>query len=219
MTGRDFFRPLVTVDVVIFTLRENDLQVLLVRRRNPPFAGMWAIPGGFVEEDEPLEAAARRELEEETGVRDVPMEQLHTFGDPGRDPRGRVITVAYLSTVPPGLLSPRAGDDAAEVRWWSMNALPPLAFDHDRILSCARHRLRVSLFSSRIASPFLPETFSLSQLRAVSEAIWGEKLDWRRFRRRILAAGILEEVETRRTGTGRPVRLYRFRDNPPVGVK
>ena len=126
----DYPRPAVTVDVVIFTLREGDLQVLLVRRKAPPFQGMWAIPGGFIRLDESLEEAALRELEEETGVRDVYLEQLYTFGDPDRDPRGRVITVAYFALVPADAVRPRAGDDAAEARWWSMYDLPPLSLIH-----------------------------------------------------------------------------------------
>ncbi|MCS7178720.1 MAG: NUDIX domain-containing protein [Anaerolineae bacterium] len=209
----DDHRPMVTVDVVMFTLREDDLQVLLVQRRHPPFAGMWAIPGGFVDMGESLEDAARRELEEETGVRSVPLEQLGAFGDPGRDPRGRVITVAYFALIPPDRVQPRAGDDAAEARWWSLRALPPLAFDHDRILHCARKRLRRELMSTPIASELLPETFSLDTLQRVYETLLGEKLDRREFRRRILAAGLLQEVRPSQRSESRSVRHYRFRED------
>lgn len=136
-------RPSVTVDVVIFTLRDRDLKVLLIRRKHPPFAGYWAIPGGFVHMHESLETAAMRELEEETGVRDVYIEQLYTFGQPDRDPRTRVITVAYLALVPlTALPAIRAGDDAADAQWWSIYDLPPLAFDHAAILNYALTRLR-----------------------------------------------------------------------------
>jgi 8-oxo-dGTP diphosphatase len=207
----EYPRPMVTVDVVIFTLRENDLQVLLVRRRNPPFAGMWAIPGGFVDIDEPLEAAARRELEEETGVRDVHLEQFHTFGDPGRDPRGRTITVAYLALVRADQVRPRAGDDAAEAGWWSMRALPPLAFDHDRILACALEHLRQRLKCFAVPPGLLPDTFTLNELQSVYEAILGEKLDRRTFRRKVLAAGVLQETGEYRRVDGRPAKLYRVR--------
>ncbi len=207
-------RPLVTVDVVIFTLREEVLQVLLIRRKNPPYAGMWAIPGGFIEMDEPLEAAARRELEEETGICDVHLEQLHTFGDPGRDPRGRVITVAYLALLPVGQAPLRAGDDAAEARWWPMDALPPLAFDHDRILACARERLRSKLEYPSTLAALMPEPFTLNQLRAAYEEILGEKLDPGHFRRQILTAKVLQEVGIQhRTISGRPAKLYRFRQD------
>ncbi len=211
MAPNEYPGPMVTVDVVIFTLRENDLQVLLVRRRNPPFAGMWAIPGGFVDIDEPLEAAALRELEEETGVRDVYLEQFHTFGDPGRDPRGRTITVAYLALVRADPVQPRAGDDAAEARWWSVSDLPPLAFDHDRILACALAHLRRNLQCPRVVAGLLPETFTLRELQTVYEVILGERLDRRAFRRKILSAGVLQETGEYRRVDGRPTKLYRVR--------
>ena len=137
----DYPRPAVTVDVVIVT-RSARRRVLLIRRKHEPFAGMWAIPGGFVDMDEPLEIAARRELREETGVTTGRLEQLATFGDPGRDPRGRVISVVYLAQVDPSQVQPRAADDAAEVAWHPLHRLPPLAFDHKEILACARKHLK-----------------------------------------------------------------------------
>ena len=136
----EYPRPAVTVDVIIVT-RERKPRVLLIRRKHDPFAGTWAIPGGFVDMDEPLDAAARRELREETGVEVAELEQLHTFGDPGRDPRGRVIAVAYLARVKAADVNPEAADDAAEVGWHPLDRLPPLAFDHDQILAVARQRL------------------------------------------------------------------------------
>jgi len=137
----DYPRPSVTVDMVIVT-REKRPRVLLIRRKHPPFVGKWAIPGGFVEMEETLEAAAQRELFEETTLRALKLEQLHTFGDPGRDPRGRVISVAYLAQVDPRKLKPRAADDAAEVGWHDLMHPPPLAFDHAKILACALQRLK-----------------------------------------------------------------------------
>src|SRR5260370_39535114 len=134
-------RPAVTVDIVIVT-RERKPKVLLIRRKHAPFAGMWAIPGGFVDMDESLEAAAARELYEETGIRADKLEQLQTFGDPGRDPRGRVISVVYLAQLDPRRLKPRAADDAAEVAWHDLRHPPPLAFDHAEILACACRRLK-----------------------------------------------------------------------------
>lgn len=211
MAPNGYPRLMVTVDVVILTLRENDLQVLLVRRRNSPFAGMWAIPGGFVDIDEPLEAAASRELEEETGVQGVYLEQFHTFGDPGRDPRGRIITVAYLALVRADEVRPRAGDDAAEARWWPVSDLPPLAFDHDRILACALEHLRRKREWPEVVAGLLPETFTLSQLQAAYEVILGEKLDRRAFRRKVLAAGVLQETGEYQRGGSHPAKLYRVR--------
>ncbi len=215
----DYPRPSVTVDVIIFTLRENDLQALLVKRGHPPFEGMWAIPGGFVGIDESLEEAALRELEEETGVRDVYLEQLYTFGNPGRDPRGRVITVAYFALVPATAVQPRPGDDAAEARWWSVYHLPPLAFDHADILAYALKRLRYKLEYTAVGFELLPETFTLRELQTAYEIILGEKLDKRNFRRKIIGAGVIEETREYRVGEGRPAKLYRFRADAVAEVK
>ena len=219
MSPKNYPHPSVTTDVIIFTLRGGDLQVLLIRRKNPPFQGVWAIPGGFVGMDESLEEAALRELEEETGVRDVYLEQLYTFGAPDRDPRGRTITVAYFALVPATAIHPHAGDDAAEAGWWSMYHLPPLAFDHADILAYALQRLRYKLEYTAVVFELLPETFVLSELRAAYEVILGEKLDKRNFRRKILSAGVVEETGAQRTGEGRPAKLYRFRDDAVAEVK
>ena len=219
MPLEDYPRPSVTVDVIIFTLREDDLQVLLIKRGHPPFEGMWAIPGGFVDIVESLEGAALRELEEETGVRDVYLEQLYTFGDPGRDPRGRTITVAYFALVPADTVRLRAGDDAADVRWWSVYDLPPLAFDHAGILAYALQRLRYKLEYTAVGFELLPETFTLSELQAAYEVILGETLDKRNFRRKILSAGVIEQTSEYRTGEGRPAKLYRFCDDAVAEVK
>jgi len=215
----DYPRPSVTADVIIFALCENGLRVLLIKRGRPPFEGMWAIPGGFVGIDESLEGAALRELEEETGVHDVYLEQLYTFGDVDRDPRGRVITVAYFALIPVTDISPRAGDDAAETRWWSIYDLPPLAFDHADILAYALQRLRYKLEYTAVGFELLPETFTLSELQAAYEVILGEELDKRNFRRKILSAEVIEETGVYRTGDGRPAKLYRFRDDAVAEVK
>lgn len=215
----DYPRPSVTVDVIIFTLRDNDLQALLIKRGHPPFEGMWAIPGGFVGIDESLEDAALRELEEETGVRNVYLEQLYTFGAPGRDPRGRVITVAYFALVPATVVQPCPGDDTAEARWWSVYDLPPLAFDHADILAYALKRLRYKLEYTAVGFELLPETFTLSELQAAYEIILGEKLDKRNFRRKIISAGVIEETGEYRAGEGRPAKLYRFRADAVAEVK
>ncbi|HEU5196289.1 MAG TPA: NUDIX domain-containing protein [Methylomirabilota bacterium] len=199
----------VTVDVVIFTIRESALHVLLVRRAGPPFAGRYAIPGGFVHEDESLEAAARRELVEETGVRDVYLEQLYTFGDPGRDPRGRVVTVAYFALVA-GDRALEAGTDAAEARWCPVRELPHLAFDHDRILAYALERLRTKLEYTTVGFQLLPAKFTLAELQAVYEAILGRRLDKRNFRRKIELLGIVSPLREQRATGRKPARLYRF---------
>lgn len=207
-------RPSVTVDVVIFTLIERELHVLLVKRRRWPYEGRWAIPGGFVQMDESLELAARRELEEETGVRDVYLEQLYTFGDPKRDPRMRVISVAYIALIRSDRQTLRVSDESTEVRWFPVRHLPgQLAFDHDTILATALDRLRSKVEYTTLAFQLLPEVFSILELKHIYEQIWGpeEKLDKGNFYRKIKDANILEDTGMRREGRGRPTRLYRFR--------
>lgn len=213
-------RPSVTVDVVIFSLIEEELKVLLVKRKRWPFEGSWAIPGGFVNMDESLEEAAVRELAEETGVRNVYMEQLYTFGDPERDPRTRVITVAYFAIVPSDAVAHEPGSDAAETDWFSVEALPALAFDHDEILDYALTRLRYKLEYTMVGFELLPDVFTLSELQHAYELILGEPLDKRNFRRKILAADILENTgRKKREGEGRPARLYRYKENAVAEVK
>ena len=201
-----------TTDIVIFTIRDQRLEILLIQRGNPPFQGSWALPGGLVEEDEDLDVCARRELEEETKVTDVSLEQLHTFGAPHRDPRGRLVTVAYYTLVRPDRLKPMAASDAANVRWFAVDELPSsLAFDHAEIINMARRRLRAKFDESAAAFGFLPKTFALAEFRAVVEVIAGERLDPRIFRRRVLALELVEETGQIRTATRQPARLYRAR--------
>ncbi len=199
-----------TVDIVIFTLREGSLQVLLVKRGVPPFEGQYAIPGGFIRGDESLEEAALRELHEETGVRNVFLEQLYTFGDPQRDPRGRVITVAYYALIASDKLSLVAGADAAEAQWFSASGAASLAFDHKSILDYALVRLRNKLEYTTVGFQLLPEKFTLGELQAVYEAILGRPLDKRNFRRKLALLGILKPLrEWQRTGR-KPAQLFRF---------
>jgi 8-oxo-dGTP diphosphatase len=205
-------RPSVTVDVVIFTLQNGELNVLLVQRKRWPFEGRWAIPGGFININETLEQAARRELEEETGVRDIYLEQLYTFGNPRRDPRTRVISVAYIALVSADTQTLRVSDESTDVRWFPVSRLPgPLAFDHDHILATALDRLRSKLEYTTLAFQLLPEVFSILELKHIYEMIWGESIDKGNFYRKIKDANILEDTGMRREGRGRPTTLYRFR--------
>jgi 8-oxo-dGTP diphosphatase len=200
----------VAVDIVIFTVRDRTLQVLLVRRGVPPFQGQHAIPGGFIHEDESLEDAALRELYEEAGVRNVFLEQLYSFGNPQRDPRGRVITVAYYALIGSDELALIAGADAAEAGWYPVSNLPPLAFDHQHILAYAVERLRNKLEYTTVGFELLPQKFTLSELQAVYEVILGRQLDKRNFRRKIALLGILKPLrEWQRTGR-KPAQLHRF---------
>lgn len=199
----------VTVDIVIFTIQQGVLKVLLVKRRIAPFVGQFALPGGFILEDEDLEQAAMRELREETGVSDVYLEQLYSFGKPDRDPRGRVVTVGYFALISSDRKL-KAGSDAAEAAWYPLDDLPPLAFDHGTILTYALERLRNKLEYTTVGFQLLPEKFTLTELQEVYEAILGKKLDKRNFRRKMSVLKILKPLSEYRRGGQRPAQLYRF---------
>jgi 8-oxo-dGTP diphosphatase len=203
----------VTVDLVIFTVRDGTLHVLLIERGNAPFLGAPALPGGYVRENETLDQAAMRELTEETGVASpqLQLEQLRAYGAPARDPRGRVITIAYLALCP-GLPEPVAGTDASAARWAPVTdaASAPLAFDHAAILSDAWERACSELEYSTAAAAFCPEPFTVTDLRQVYEAVWGLPLDPSNFRRKVTrAASFIEPTGDRRLHLGRPAALYR----------
>jgi 8-oxo-dGTP diphosphatase len=213
-------RPAITVDLVIFSVRGRDLNVLLVRRLEPPFRGRWALPGGFGQPHESLDDAARRQLQEETDVRDIYLEQLYTFGAPRRDPRGRVVSVAYFALAAATVKAQTPGG-GAEVAWHSVDKLPELAFDHGEIVRYALQRLRYKLEYTSVGFELLPNEFTLTELQTAYEIVLGEKLDKRNFRRRILDAGILAETSRYREsdGQGRPARLYRYKENAVTEVK
>jgi len=214
-------RPSVTVDVVIFSILDEMLKVLLIKRKAWPHEGMWAIPGGFVDIDESLEHAAYRELAEETGVSssDVYLEQLYTFGEPDRDPRTRVITVAYFALVSADKINPQAASDAADVGWFSVYDLPSLAFDHADILDYALTRLRYKLEYSAVGFQLLPEKFTLRELQDTYEIVLGTPLDKGNFRSKLRKTNVVEMVDGYRDTGGRPARLYRFRDDAVAEIK
>ena len=206
----EYPHPAVTTDVVAFTVIRDDLQVLLIRRARPPYRGAWALPGGFINPDETLEECVRRELEEETGIDDVFMEQLHTFSAPDRDPRERVITTAYYALVPPNRQEIRGASDAAEARWFALEGLPPLAFDHAHIVRTARARLVEKLEDPATAFRLVLDVFTLSDLQRVHEAILGVAIDKRNFRKKVLGQGLIEETGAKRQcGAHRPAMLHR----------
>ncbi len=210
----EYPRPALTVDCAVFGIDEDDLEVLLIRRKFKPFEGEWALPGGFVNLDETLEHAARRELAEETGLGRVFLEQLHTFGDLDRDPRERVVTVAYYALV--NLRDHRdhriqAATDAREAAWFPVAEARGLAFDHDRILDMALTRLKGKVRYQPIGFELLPRSFTLSQLQHIYETILDTPLDKRNFRRKVLATGLLKPTtEVEKDVAHRAARLYRF---------
>lgn len=206
-------RPSVTVDLVIFTIAQDDLKVLLIKRGIEPFKNSWALPGGFVDIGEALELAAARELEEEVGVTSVYLEQLYTFGEPNRDPRGRVISVSYFALVDAERQNIAAASDAADAQWHSVFAPPQLAFDHKKILDYAVWRLRNKIEWTTVGYELLPKKFTLSELQRVYEIILQKPVDKRNFRKKIIAQGQIREVnETRSDVAHRPAKLYSFRN-------
>ena len=203
--------PAVTVDCVVFGLEPGTLKVLLIQRGEEPFKGQWALPGGFVRIDETLESAARRELQEETGVSKLYLEQLYTFGDPGRDPRERVVSVAYYALVKLSDHRLRATTDARDAQWFAVHEIPRLAFDHAKILETAVARLRGKVRYQPIGFELLPAKFTLTELQRLYETVLERLLDKRNFRKRILSMGMLEELDEVQQGVAhRAARLYRF---------
>jgi 8-oxo-dGTP diphosphatase len=208
----EFPHPAVTVDVAVFTVKDGRLGVVLVRRAESPHAGKWAIPGGFVGIDESLRRAAWRELREETGLKAGRLEQLGAFGRPDRDPRERVITVAYIALAAADRLEPRADSDASDARLFDVEELPELAFDHAKILQHAVERLRDRLGIEEIARELMPGRFTLTELQRACEAVAGARTDKRNFRKKLRALDLVEPAGTgKRRGPQRPAQLYRLK--------
>lgn len=209
----EYPRPCVTVDCVVFglDLEAQDLKILLIERGGEPFKGRWALPGGFVAMDETLEESAKRELAEETGITRLYMEQLYTFGDPGRDPRDRVITVAYYALVKLSDHEIHAASDAKDVAWFAVSDLPRLAFDHEEVVATALARLKGKVRYQPIGFELLPAKFTLSQLQRLYEIVLERPLDKRNFRKKILGMDLLVETnEIQKDVAHRAARLYRF---------
>jgi 8-oxo-dGTP diphosphatase len=208
----DYEQPGVTVDLAIFTVNEHKLKVMLVKRAEEPFQGTWSLPGGFLKAGESLDEAAQRVLNEKVGVDHVYMEQLYTFGDPQRDPRSRVITVAYIALIPWQSLPQPESKKISDLNWASVNQIPNLAFDHKAIMNYAVKRLRAKVSYSNIVHGLMAKQFRLSELQTMYEIILNDKLDKRNFRKRMLSTGLLDETGKKDlTGAHRPAMLYRFK--------
>ena len=203
-----FAKPSVTADIIIFTIQNQKLKVLLIKRGVEPFKNMFAIPGGFVKMNENLEQAAKRELEEETGVKEVYLEQLYTFGEVNRDPRGRVITVAYMALVNSENINLKASTDASEAQWFSTKKIPDLAFDHKNILNYSLKRLKWKFEYTTVAFSLLPKEFTISQIQAIYEIVFDKEFDKRNFAKKLLSINILKEEGVRREVSHRPPMLY-----------
>jgi len=210
-------RPSVTVDVLLFTIIDRELKILLVRRKEEPFMGSWALPGGFVRINESLDEAAKRELQEETGVKDIYLEQLYTFGNPKRDPRTRVITVSYLALSAEKQWLLESHGDASEAAFFSVKETPRTAFDHESIIKYGLDRLRNKLGYTNISLSLVPESFTLTDLQKVYEIILDETIDKRNFRKKILASGLLLPTGSKTDGTAhRPAMFYRFKNREVI---
>jgi 8-oxo-dGTP diphosphatase len=210
----------VAVDVAVCTVRDATLHMLLARATGGPFAGAWALPGGLVRDAEPLDVAAARTLHDRTGLTDVYLEQLYTFGSPDRDPATRVVSVAYVGLIPDaGHFPVVPKDEGADVAWCPVRRLPALAYDHADVVHAAVARLRAKLQYTNLVYTLLPPAFTVSELHAVYEAILGRRLDRRNFRKKILSTGLLAALDRVRRGAHRPATLYRFRRRRPMTVE
>jgi 8-oxo-dGTP diphosphatase len=208
----EFPRPAVTVDIVVFSIKQNQLEILLIQRGKEPYQGKWALPGGFVGIDEPLRSAAERELEEETGLSKLHLEQLFTFGSPNRDPRGRIITVSYCSIINQSPTHKTAGaSDAKQAKWFPIVDLPPLAFDHDEIISFGLKKLRNDLVYTIIDFKLLPEVFTLKMLQNIFEIIQDVNIEKQKFIQYILAADILEPAPTKIDSINHAEQLFKLK--------
>jgi 8-oxo-dGTP diphosphatase len=213
--------PSVTADLVILSVIEEELGVLLIKRKHAPFKDHFALPGGFVNYDEDIETAAYRELKEETGVDDAYLEQLYTFGKVNRDPRKRIITVAYFSLVDyKKIKTPVAGDDAKEAKWFKLSELPKLAFDHDKIIDKALDRIRNKISYTNIGFELIPDTFTIPELRKVFEMVLGREINPTNFRTKILKLKILKKTKEKRIeGKGQPAPVYALDDKKFARLK
>ncbi|MCL6293709.1 NUDIX hydrolase [Jejuia spongiicola] len=200
-----------TVDAVVFGYEEGNISVLLIKRKYEPFKNKWAIPGGFVLNDESLEEAVERELQEETGVKINYLEQLYTFGEPSRDPRGRVVSIAYFGLVRPNTFKIFASTDAAEVAWFNINELPQLSFDHKEILEIAIKRLQGKITYEPLGFELLDKKFPFSDLEKLYSTLLGRGIDRRNFRKKIIGLNVLDELNEKVSkGSGRPANLFQF---------
>ncbi len=204
-------RPAVTTDSVIFGFDDSDLKILLIKRGIEPYKNLWALPGGFVHENESAEEGAKRELKEETGLENIYIEQLYTFSEPDRDPRGRVISIAYFALVKLGDYKPKGGDDAADAKWFSVKDIPTLAFDHEKIIRTALYRLKGKIRYQPIGFELLNEKFIFAELLHLYETVLEIKIDKRNFRKKMLKTGLLIELDEKQKNVAhKAAKFFKF---------
>ena len=210
--------PRVAVDAVLFTINHGELRTLLIKIKQGVFADRWAFPGGLVQGRESLDEAAQRELYEKTGVRDLYLEQLYTFGDAERDPSARTVAVSYFALVPPLDHAPQRGEKYADINWFPVHTLPELAYDHSAIAAYALERLQTKLIYTNIVYSLLSREFTLAELQEIYEIILGRSLDRRNFRRKILSSRLLKPLSKTKRGAHRPAQLYAFTRRRPMNL-
>lgn len=211
MAAKKYMHAVIATDVVIFTIEEGELKVLLIQMKKHPYENAWALPGGLIHGDESLETSAQRQLVSKTGVKHGYLEQLASFGDPKRDPFGRVVSVAYFALIPIGTRELKTTEEYGGVAWFSTAKLPKLAYDHRRILGVALARLQSKLAYTNIVQELLPKTFTLTELQKVYEIVLGRKLDKRNFRKKILDLELVAATGAIQKGkASRPAALYHF---------
>lgn len=210
----------VAVDVVLFTIQDGTLKALLVKRENAPYRGAWALPGGLVDQDESVDAAALRELQDETNIDNIYLEQLYTFGDANRDPRGCVITIAYYALVNWQRFELKSRFRVTDANWFPLRRLPDLAFDHRRIIDYALERLRSKINYTTVGFQLMSKQFTLTELQRSYEVIVAKRLDKRNFRRKMLQLGIMKETKQfKSNGRQRPARLYTFTETKVIKLQ
>ncbi len=220
MPNKKYQFAVIATDVVVFTVFEGSLRALLIKMKKEPFEGMWAVPGGLVKPDESVDSAAQRQLVSKTGVKEVYLEQLYTFGKVNRDPFGRVVSVAYFALIPNTGIKLYTTDEYADVAWFPVNKLPPLAYDHKEIIKTAITRLISKLEYTNVVYSLLPNNFTLTDLQEIYQIILGKKLDKRNFRKKILSLGLIKKTGKRQVGEGgRPAELFNFVKRAPQVVE
>lgn len=221
MVSQKLIKPQgLTTDIVIFTIEDEELKVLLIRRANDPFRGKWALPGGFIFNNEGSQDAALRVLKSKAGVQNVYLEQLYTFDNSGRDPRGRVCTIAYFALIPRHKIKFKNGKNIQMPSFFAVKNLPKLAFDHKNIINYAISRLQAKLEYTNAVYSLLPREFPFNQLQRAYEIILGKKMDKRNFRKKFLQLGLIKSLNKKYAGTRqRPAQLFRFIYQRPVGLK
>ncbi len=217
---KNFKHPVIATDVVIFAIKNDNLKVLLIKIKKKPFKNLWAVPGGLVSIDESVDSSAKKHLKNKTGVGNVYLEQLYTFGQVNRDPLGRVVSVAYFALIPDCNIKLKTTDAYEDIDWFSVKKIPKLAYDHRKIIKTAIERLKAKVEYTNIVYSLLSPEFTLSRMQKIYEIILGRELDKRNFRKKIMSLGIVQKIDKKTLGkANRPAYLYKFKNKKPKVIE